>query len=116
MKKNYKFYQHLIECNDSNGEFKNLDFKEKLWNLVIITAISAQQKKCYEKQIQTKLERNLLPKCFKYLVYNDPDEAKIGSGGSSFHVLKKLSQEFSNEQLFKMKILLIHAGGYSQVK
>ena len=81
MQKNYNFYKTLIECEDLNGEFKNLDYKGNLWDLVIITAISAQQKKCYEKQIQTKLERNLLPKCFKYLVFNDPDEAKIGSGG-----------------------------------
>jgi len=117
MKKSFNFYKNLITDSPSlNEDFKDVDYKHKLWDLVIITAISTQQKRCYEKQIQTKLERNLLPKCFQYRVFNDPDEAKIGSGGSTLFVLKNLSKEFSNEQLFKMKILLIHAGGYSQVK
>ena len=106
MNKNYEFYTSLI---------KNTDKSSNLWDLVIITAISARQKECYEKQIATKLAKNLLPTCFKYKVFNDPDEAKIGSGGSTLHVLKQLNELYGTDQLCRMKILLIHAGGYSQV-
>ena len=112
MNKNFDFYKSLIK----NEEFEGVHYENNLWDLVVITAISERQKSCYEKQIQTKLEKNLLPRCFKYIVFNDPDEAKIGSGGSTLNVLKKLNEQFGQGKLSKMKILLIHAGGYSQVK
>ena len=104
MNKNYEFYQTLIECDK---------LENSLWDLVVITAISSQQKQCYEKQIQSKLKSKKLPVHFNFLVLSDPDDAKIGSGGSTLYVLKRLHDIYKND-LLTMKILLIHAGGYSQ--
>jgi hypothetical protein len=104
MNENFQLYKNLIE-NNNNGKY------EKLWDLVIISAINQKQKECYEKQIGIKLKSGKLPTQFIYKVLNDPDDCKIGSGGSTLNILKKLHDEY-NEKLFDMKIMLIHAGGY----
>ncbi len=104
MNENFEFYKNLIE-NKFNDGYK------KLWDLVIISAISQKQKECYEKQIEIKLKSEKLPSQFKYKVLNDPDNCKIGSGGSTLNIIKNLFNEY-NEKLFDMKIMLIHAGGY----
>jgi fucose-1-phosphate guanylyltransferase len=114
MNKNYELYEKLILTpTDQVLELESLSSTKRLWDLIVITAISAEQKRCYEKQIQTKLERKRIPARFKYVVLNDPDNIKIGSGGSTLNVAKQLFL-VHGEDLFKMKILLIHAGGYSQ--
>lgn len=104
MNENFELYKNLIEKS-------NHDKHEKLWDLVIISAINHKQKECYENQIELKLKSGKLPTQFNYRVLNDPDGCKIGSGGSTLNIIKRLYDEF-NEKLFEMKIMLIHAGGY----
>jgi fucose-1-phosphate guanylyltransferase len=115
MQKLYDSYSDLIESSH-NGQQSNLEKlspTKSLWDLVVITAISNDQKLCYETQIEKKLNSKKLPCSFKYKVINDPDDTKIGSGGSTMLVIKQLFDVYK-ENLFTMKILLIHAGGYSQ--
>ncbi len=119
MNKQFEFYKHLI-TSDLNFALSKLDLSKfpqtdiSLWDLVIITAINYKQKSCYEHQIKTKLAKRKLPNLFKYLVLNDPDACKIGSGGSTLNVIRHLYETYTNHDLSRMKILLIHAGGYSQ--
>lgn len=113
MERNFDFYQSLIENTELSRKFASQAPSNTFWDLIVITSISEEQKLCYEKQIESKLISNNLPKQFNFLVINDPNDCKIGSGGSTLNVIKQLSAKY-NEQFYKMKILLIHAGGYSQ--
>ncbi len=117
MNKQFDFYKDLI-TTDLNWALSKLGVVSQpattLWDLVIITAISQKQKSCYEHQISTKLANRKLPSLFKYLVLNDPDNCKIGSGGSTLNVIRHLYDTYQEQDLHQMKILLIHAGGYSQ--
>ncbi|XP_019621842.1 PREDICTED: fucose-1-phosphate guanylyltransferase-like [Branchiostoma belcheri] len=83
------------------------------WDVVVITALDSQQKQVYELQITKKLQGGQLPLGVKYLVFADPPGAKIGCGGSTLEVLYQLRQQYGKE-LDNWKVLLIHAGGYSQ--
>lgn len=105
MDQNYTFYKTLLQQESLKPNI--------YWDLIVITSISNDQKHCYEKQIETKLNRNKLPAQFQYVVINDPDDFKLGSGGSTLNVIEKLYEKYK-DSLFDMKILLIHAGGYSQ--
>jgi fucokinase len=107
MNKQFEFYKRLV-VNDQLNTNKEI---VKTWDLVVITAISFKQKCCYENQIKRKLEQNKLPPSFKYLIFNDPDGCKIGSGGSTINVINSL-YELYGDNLYSLKILLIHAGGY----
>ena len=113
MKRNFAIYEELITKGNFQLDTGQSITSENLWDLIIITAINEQQKKCYEKQIETKLLKKQIPEIFTYLVINDPENCKIGSGGSTFHVIKRLFDLY-NQSLYEKKILLIHAGGYSQ--
>jgi len=115
MQKIYEFYTDLIESNNNGklSKLETLSANKTLWDLIVITAISNDQKKCYELQIKSKQNANKLPKSFRFQIINDPDNCKIGSGGSTLNVIKQLFLIYGSE-LFSMKILLIHAGGYSQ--
>jgi fucose-1-phosphate guanylyltransferase len=112
MNKQFEYYEKLVESS-SDESLPLKSATQTLWDLIVITAISAEQKRCYEKQIESRLARRKIPARFKYMVLNDPDNVKIGSGGSTLNVAKQLFLTY-NHTLFTMKILLIHAGGYSQ--
>ena len=83
----------------------------KLFDLVVITAINDGQKSCYEHQLSMKLSRARLPAQIPFRVICDPDNHKLGSGGSTMHTLATLH---SDSSLSSLRILLIHAGRYSQ--
>lgn len=101
----------------------------RLFDLIVITAINSEQKSCYEHQLAIKLARNRLPARIPFRVISDPDEHKLNSGGSTLHLLASLATGSSsdntnnsssqptaatNPPLSSLRILLIHAGGYSQ--
>jgi len=83
------------------------------WDVVVVTSADENQKKIFEIQIEDCLKRNKLPKQSHYLVVCDPPGYKIGNGGSTLVVLKELQKKFG-EDFNLLKILIIHAGGYSQ--
>ena len=84
------------------------------WDIVVITASDKMQCETYEIQIQEKIRNKLIPSFCMYRIYPDPEGVKIGSGGATMRVLYQLRAEFGWEELRKKRIMLVHAGGYSQ--
>lgn len=101
----------LETFNSLRGKSVNLPF----WDIVVLTAADEEQQVAYETQLQSKLERKELPvDGLKYHVFHDPVGPKIGNGGSTLVSLDKLVKIYGEDKLSKLKILMIHAGGFSQ--
>lgn len=103
-KKKLQKYKDLLS---NKGDLKSF------WNIVVITACDDEQKSIYEQQLELKKARNELPR-IRYLVYSDPCGAKIGCGGATMHVIEQLEQSVPKSELEQAKVLLVHAGGFSQ--
>ena len=84
------------------------------WDIVVITASDKTQCETYEIQVQEKIRNKQLPSFCLYRVYPDPEGVKVGSGGATMVVLDQLRAEFGWEEVSKKKVMLAHAGGYSQ--
>ncbi|KAI4872318.1 hypothetical protein NFI96_027745 [Prochilodus magdalenae] len=85
----------------------------EFWDLVVITAVDEDQRAAYELQIREKCIRKELPIGICYHVFADPPGYKIGNGGSTLHSLQLLSDKYG-EKLSRFRVILIHAGGFSQ--
>ena len=80
------------------------------WDYVFLTASNNHQAHMYELQIENR--KNYLPCRTKYIVIPDEDGQRVGSGGATLSVLKKIRE---NEESFEnLKILVIHSGGDSK--
>ena len=80
-----------------------------VWDYIIITASNDFQAKGYDQQIQQRID--FLPKRTKFLTISDEKNERIGSGGATLAVLKKI---LDLEKSFNgLRILLIHSGGDS---
>ncbi|EGC31663.1 hypothetical protein DICPUDRAFT_82454 [Dictyostelium purpureum] len=103
---------------DNNNNYYSDGDKElvsKFWDVIVITAIDQLQKEYYEQVISEKKRENQIPGFVNYIVISDPIGEKIGCGGSTLYVLNKLSEIYEgDDNLKKLKILLLHAGGYSK--
>ncbi|KAG5851172.1 hypothetical protein ANANG_G00090240 [Anguilla anguilla] len=95
-----KKFDHLRGRDVRTGEF---------WDLVVITAADEEQKEAYELQISEKRRRNELI----IIIFADPPGPKIGNGGSTLYSLKRLEEKYG-QKLRGFKVIMIHAGGYSQ--
>lgn len=88
------------------------------WDYLIVTASNQKQASAYENQLQLRQELGLLSGVGQVLVVPDPENRRIGSGGSTLYSLQKvLAREKSQnwlETLQNLRILIIHAGGDSQ--
>uniref|UniRef100_T1JC87 GDP-fucose pyrophosphorylase domain-containing protein n=1 Tax=Strigamia maritima TaxID=126957 RepID=T1JC87_STRMM len=100
----YNLFRNAATCKNCKVPF---------WDLVAISARNEEQKKAFELQIEKKIGKKELPSDFPYAVFSDPEDTKIGNGGSTFHVLDCLHASYGGA-LLEMRILLIHAGGSSQ--
>ncbi|PWA21019.1 hypothetical protein CCH79_00007242 [Gambusia affinis] len=85
----------------------------EFWDVVAVTAVDGSQKEAYELQIREKVERKELPVGAQYKVFSDPPGCKIGNGGSTLYALQQLNDIYG-KALSNMRIILIHAGGFSQ--
>ncbi|KAK6484629.1 fucose-1-phosphate guanylyltransferase [Huso huso] len=88
----------------------------EFWDIVVMTAADEKQKLAYEQQIAEKLRRKELPLWVQYHVFADPPGVKIGkycNGGSTLYSIQHLQEQY-DDKLSTFRILLIHAGGYSQ--
>ncbi|XP_060067670.1 fucose-1-phosphate guanylyltransferase-like [Ylistrum balloti] len=92
---------------------KRADHCQEFWDIVVITAGDEDQKKAFEAQIDSKLSQKELPLDCPIHVVADPPGPKLGNGGSTFTSLQFLEKEYK-EDLFKKRVLLIHAGGQSR--
>ena len=82
------------------------------WDLVVISAGDEEQRAWYEAQLDLKREAGELP-LVTFLVIPDPPGPRIGSGGSTLHILRSLKMRYGAE-MDKLRMLVIHAGGYSK--
>ena len=85
--------------------------KVPLWDYVILTAANADQADAYQLQIEYRKRNKRLPQDTKYLVIPDPGGKRIGSGGSTMHVLREIARVEGSGRLSELKILLLHSGG-----
>lgn len=85
------------------------------WDYVVLTASNEAQAESFEKQIEWRREKNVLPKNTKFLVIPDPDGKRIGSGGATLQVLRVLSEkERFCGNFHNKRVLVIHSGGDSK--
>ena len=84
------------------------------WDWLVLTASNKDQADTYKQEINYRLSRNLLPKNTRYLVLEDPEGKRVGSGGATLNVLKEIKEKSTEEEFSKAKILVIHSGGDSK--
>lgn len=84
------------------------------WDWIVLTASNKEQANTYKEEINYRLKRNLLPKDTKYLVLEDPEGKRVGSGGATLNVLKNIIEKSNSNDFLKSKILVIHSGGDSK--
>jgi len=98
-------YEKLRGCNPK-------EVGVPFWDLVVISAGDESQETWYKAQLELKKESGDLPGV-PYLCVADPPGPRIGSGGSTLHILTKLRHDFGDE-IDNWKTIIIHAGGYSK--
>ena len=80
-----------------------------------MTASNDEQANAFQSQITYRQNKNVLPCKTKYLVLPDPDGKRVGSGGATLQVLRKLAeQEDIAGDFHNKRILVIHSGGDSK--
>lgn len=84
------------------------------WDWLVLTASNKEQADTYKQEIDYRLNRNLIPKDTKYLILEDPEGKRVGSGGATLNVLKEIKEKSTEEEFSKAKILVIHSGGDSK--
>ena len=77
----------------------------QFWDLVVISAGDTRQQAWYEAQLELKHQAGDLP-LVPYHIIPDPPGPRIGSGGSTLHILRQLREEFG-ERLESWRVLLI---------
>ena len=80
------------------------------WDYVFLTASNEHQAHMYELQIQNR--KDYLPQRTRYIVIPDEDGVRVGSGGATLSVLKKLREY--EEGFEGLRVLVIHSGGDSK--
>jgi fucose-1-phosphate guanylyltransferase len=104
----------LCKYKEALGCFGGVRQSTSFWDVVVVTARDETQKRIYERQISLKKERREIPHFVQYVVISDPPGVKVGSGGSTLHCLQELLGTVGADALNNFKVILIHAGGYSQ--
>ncbi len=85
------------------------------WDYIVLTASNEEQANAFQSQITYRQNKNVLPCKTKYLVLPDPDGKRVGSGGATLQVLRKLAeQEDIAGDFHNKRILVIHSGGDSK--
>lgn len=84
------------------------------WDHIILTASNEDQASAYRKEIEYRLQNNLLPGKTKYTVLSDPEGKRVGSGGATLNVLRFLAETEGGREAFRKKVLVIHSGGDSK--
>ncbi len=80
------------------------------WDYIVITASNDFQSKGYTQQIDSRKE--FLPKRTKFIVVPDEGGQRVGSGGATLTVIKKIKS--LTNRLNNLRILVIHSGGDSK--
>ena len=77
-------------CLDSWEDYQRSLQKSNFikWDYIILTASNEAQATAFRMQIQARLDKGQLPNSTKYAVLTDPDVKRVGSGGSTFNLMK----------------------------
>ena len=84
------------------------------WDYCILTASSEHQAKNYRLQLEKRKEKGLLPPQTHFDAVPDPEGKRIGSGGATLEVLKRVAALHGSRELRGLRILCIHSGGDSR--
>lgn len=80
------------------------------WDYVFLTASNKHQACMFEKQLEDR--KDTLPGKTRFIVVPDEADKRVGSGGATLSVLKRIRE---NEKSFEnLKVLVIHSGGDSK--
>ena len=86
----------------------------RFWDAVVVTAANEGQAGVYRAQLDQLHSRGQLPgERTRYLVVPDPPGPRVGSGGATLHVMLRLQADVG-PCWRRSRILLLHAGGYSE--
>ena len=84
------------------------------WDYCILTASSEHQANSYRLQLEKRKEKGLLPPRTLFDAVPDPEGKRIGSGGATLEVLKRIATLHGSRDLRGLRILCIHSGGDSR--
>ena len=84
------------------------------WDYIVLTASDENQAENYRIQLDLRKKGGFLPSKTKYLVIPDKDNKRVGSGGATLSVIKKLAELTGTEDFGKLRTLVIHSGGDSK--
>jgi fucose-1-phosphate guanylyltransferase len=107
-----RYMRGLLERYEAVRGRSPAEVGEPFWDLVAISAGDAAQEASYRAQLHMKQEQGELP-LVPFLCLADPPGPRVGSGGSTLHVLKELERQHPGK-LDTWRVLLIHAGGFSK--
>lgn len=104
----------LSDINDELWEnYSNvIKNNEKTWDCIVLTASNKNQKESYINSINLRIEKKLIPNNIDYIVIEDPEGKRIGSGGATINVFLELNKKYKD--LTDKKILIINSGGDSK--
>ena len=103
-------YRRLLPSGDLAD-----DLTHRFWDAVVETAANASQAKVYVAQLDALHARGQLPgDRGRYIVVADPAGPRVGSGGATLHVMLHLQSMVDFHVWSAKRILLLHAGGYSE--
>ncbi|MBQ8963450.1 MAG: bifunctional fucokinase/L-fucose-1-P-guanylyltransferase, partial [Clostridia bacterium] len=80
------------------------------WDYIVLTASNAHQAEGFQRQLEAR--RDFLPKRTRFLVIPDENGVRVGSGGATLSVLKRLRQ--LEDSFAGKRFLVIHSGGDSK--
>ena len=66
------------------------DQSQAFWDIVIISAADPDQEFWYQEQLEMKQQMGDLPRRVPFIPISDPPGPRIGSGGSTLHILDQL--------------------------
>ena len=86
----------------------------RFWDAVVLTAANERQALVYARQLDGLHARGQLPGSRdRYVVFPDPPGPRVGSGGATLNVMLRLQASVGHAWASR-RILLLHAGGYSE--
>ena len=90
--KNLFLRQSYIDAwEDYQRSIRKASFPQ--WDYIVLTSSNEAQAEAFRSQIAYRQEKNVLPNRTKYLVIPDPEGKRIGSGGATLQVLRKLAEQ-----------------------
>ena len=98
--------------DDYNRSLTNAAFT--CWDYVVLTASNEQQANGFRAQLEERLQAGFLPERTKFIVVPDDGGIRVGSGGATLGVIKRIIEERGTSDFSGLRILTVHSGGDSK--